>query len=106
MEDKPQFQHVQSQSTTPAFGQVYSKEPDLTELVSQVQLLKQQLDILSSRRVSLETDVIGMFETVTTAPTSVPVSPYNQFKVAVIAGTTYLYVFDNTNKAWKRVVIA
>lgn len=60
---------------------------------------------LNSTRINLNTDLIGLFEVVTAAPTITPKSPYDQIKIAVIAGTSYIYVYDQLNHAWKRVVI-
>lgn len=61
---------------------------------------------LNSTRINLNTDIIGLFEVVTAAPTIIPKSPYDQIKIAVIAGTSYIYVYDQVNHAWKRAVIA
>lgn len=61
---------------------------------------------LNSTRINLNTDIIGLFEVVTAAPTLIPKSPYDQIKIAIISGVSYLYVYDQVNHAWKRVVIA
>lgn len=104
MEDKPQFQHPQTQSESiPAQGQVYTNNP-ITN--TQFQLLEQRIQVLEQKRINFNTDIIGLFETVTVAPTSTtPNSPFAQVKISVIAGTTKLNVYDSVNHVWKSVTI-
>lgn len=61
---------------------------------------------LTAMRNNFNTDLIGLIEVVTVAPTGIPTSLYQQIKIAVISGTSYIYVYDQVNHAWKRAVIA
>ena len=106
MEKAPDFQHPQSQSNHPAYGQVFSDQLSLSDLQEQIRVVSQKLQDYMNTRTNLNTDIIGLFETVTVAPTGIPTSPYEQIKVAVISGTSYLYVYDSANHTWKRVTIA
>lgn len=114
MGDKtPDFQHPQSQSSQPAYGQVYSNTPNITDLAAQVQDLNSRFNLLSSKRINLNTDLIGLFQTVTAAPTQIPNNPYQQIQIAIISGTHYLYIYDPTtpvggsaSNGWFRVTIA
>lgn len=114
MEEKPQFQHPQSQSESqPAYGQVYTPTPDQTDLIQQVEDLRSRIQLLEQKRTVFDTDLIGLLETVTMVPMGVPKSPYQQIKIARISGTSYLYVYDSMNinlggnsDGWLRVTIA
>lgn len=105
----PHFQHPQPQSqSNPAYGQVYSDNPNQADLMQQIQNLTtriQQLEVNRATRINLNTDIIGLFETVTVAPTLIPTSPYEQVKLAVISGTYYIYAYNTSSKTWKRVAI-
>lgn len=106
----PHFQHPQTQSqSNPAYGQVYTNNPNQADLLQQIQNLTtriQQLEVNRATRINLNTDIIGLFETVTVAPTLIPTSPYEQIKLANISGTFYLYVYNTNSKTWKRTVIS
>lgn len=111
MDQKPKFEHPQSQSSQPAYGQIDGGNIDLGDLVE----ITDKLDFRikshihnggEATRINFNTDIIGLIETVTSAPTVVPSSPFDQIKIAVISGTTYLYVYDSLNHAWLRTVIA
>lgn len=104
-EDKPHFEHPQSQSQQPAYGEVFSSTPDYSGLDAQVQELTRRIDFLETRRINFNTDIIGLFETVTVAPTGIPTSPYEQIKLANISGTFYIYAYNTNSKSWKRVAI-
>lgn len=106
MDEKPTFQHPQPQSEQPIYGQVYSATPDNATLVQMVQDLQIELDALKVKRINFNTDIIGLYESVTVAPTLKPTSPYEQIKIATISGTTYLYAYDVGSLTWKRVTIA
>lgn len=102
-----QFQHPQPQSqSNPAYGQVFTDTPDIGVLKQQMQDLTQRILMLENKRVNFNTDLIGLFETVTAAPTLKPTSPYEQVKLVNISGTFYLYVYSTNSLSWKRVTIA
>lgn len=94
----PHFQHPQSQSSTPAHDQIDSVKP--------VGITTQVASDAQNKRVSIDTDVIGLFETLTAAPTGSPINTWQQIKIAKIAGTWYLYVFDAVGQVWKRVALS
>jgi hypothetical protein len=106
MEDKPYFQHPQPQSNQPNYGQVYSSAPDTAQTIQDIQDLRQRIQMLEQKRVNLNTGLIGLFETVTVAPTITPANPYDQIKLANISGTFYLYVYNTNSNSWKRVTIS
>lgn len=102
----PYFQHPQQQQNTPAYDQIAAQTPNTAALQAQIQDLTTRLEILENKRINFNTDLIGLFETVTAAPTIIPVSPYDQFKLANISGTFYIYAYNTNSKTWKRVVIS
>lgn len=116
MKDKPQktdaevaaphFQDPQTQSQQPAYGQIAGIAPNPADVQVQIQELLNRVTALETKRINFNTDLIGLFETVTVAPTNIPVSPYDQVKLANIAGTFYIYVYNTNSNSWKRVVIA
>jgi hypothetical protein len=61
---------------------------------------------LMATRINLSTDLIGLFEVVTVAPTLIPKSPYDQLKIANLSGTWYIYLYDQVGHVWKRAVLA
>lgn len=105
-EEKPTFEHPQPQSNQPEYGQVANTAPDLGTVASDLSALSAKVLQMQNDRINLNTDIIGLFETVTVAPTGVPLGPWSQVKIATIAGTTYLYVYDTASNTWKRVTIA
>lgn len=105
-EIKPDFEHPQPQTTQPAVGQVFQAVPDTTALATQIQQLQRRIEAIENKRINFNTDIIGLFETITAAPTQTPTSPYEQIKIALIAGTYYLYVYNNNNMTWKRVALS
>lgn len=105
-ETKPSFEHPQSQSEKPAYGQVFSPIPNNIDMDELVVELTRRVNLLEQKRTNLNTDIIGMFETVTVAPTGVPFNLFQQIKIAKISGTSYLYIYDTLNHVWLRVVIA
>lgn len=105
-EEKPDFKHPQPQSSQPAYGQVFSDSPDPTLQVQDEDELKRRVSFLESKRTNLNTDILGLFETVTVAPTGTPFNIFQQIKLATISGTTYLYIYDTKAHAWLRVALA
>lgn len=109
---EPYFQHPQPQKSQPATGQIASDTvptgEQLQDLTNRVQILENT----SHGRVVFNTGLIGLFESLTAAPTGLPLSPYDQVKIAKISGTTYLYIYDYNQKTggsasngWFRVAI-
>lgn len=112
-EEKPTFQHPQPQTNEPAADQIFSYSRTDTQQQNQIESLKNDIQTINNTRINLNTDIVGLFQTVTVAPTGVPTSPYRQIQIAVISGTTYLYIYDATQQTggsasngWFRVVIA
>ena len=113
MAEEYAFQHPQPQSNNkPAFDQIAGEQATTQVLQSQLQALQQRVQQLQNTRVNLNTDLIGFFESLTAAPTGVPISPYGQVKLARISGTTYLYIYDYNNptlgsgsNGWMRVAL-
>jgi hypothetical protein len=54
-------------------------------------------------RINFNTDIIGLFETVSVVPTNVPKSPYDQVKVYVSGATYRLYWYDANGGVWHYV---
>lgn len=104
--EQPNFEHPQKQSNQPDYDQVYTSVPDQTQLIQQVQDIQHKVDALIAQRVNLNTDIIGMFETLTAAPTGIPFNVFQQVKLATISGTTYLYLYDTAGHTWKRVALS
>lgn len=86
------------------------KPDQYQELKKMIQDLaaKQALDIrehehdgLGSRINDLDTDIQGLFETVSVVPTNLPKGAYDQIKVYENAGTHRLYWYDATSHAWR-----
>lgn len=86
LQNKPDFQHPQPQTTAPARGQIAVPAP--------------MQPVTPPMRVNFNTDIIGLLQTVSVAPTQVPNSPYQQIQIYV-SGTTYrLYVYDAKGGVW------
>lgn len=109
----PHFQHPQPQSQgNPAAGQVDTGKPDPTQQLQDLTNRVQNLETIASGRVVFNTGLIGLYESITPAPTGIPTSPYDQVKIVKISGTTYLYIYDYNQKTggsasngWFRVAI-
>ena len=50
-------------------------------------------------------DVLGMFQTVTTAPTATPKNFFNQIQIYSSGGTFRIYIYDTVSNAWKYSVL-
>lgn len=99
----PHFQHPQSQSQQPAYGQITGVPDDLGDIRQQLQEAIRRIGDLENKRINLNTDIIGLFETVSTAPTLIPVGPYDQIKVYVNGATLRLYWYDSVAHVWHYV---
>lgn len=102
----PNFQHPQSQSKQPAYGQIAAIPPNTSDLVQMITDLQNRMSQMENKRINFNTDLIGLFETVTAAPTLKPTSPYEQVKLANISGTFYIYAYNTNSLSWKKVVIS
>ena len=91
--DKPHFDHPQSQSISPFVN------GNLPVQTAQDGSIQQQIQQLMNRRVNLNTDIVGLFETVSATPTLIPTSPYEQIKIYLNGGTAKIYWHDGT--AWR-----
>lgn len=113
-EEKPRFEHPQPQSDySPAHGQVVGPPPQIADIQIQLDSLDQKLTDYINRRINLNTDILGLLQTVTKAPVQIPNSIYQQVQIAIISGTTYLYIYDVTQPAggtasngWFRVALS
>ena len=101
----PNFQHPQPQGSQPAHDQIDGVQPNIQDLLVQINLLRREIDMLKSKRINANTDIIGLFETVTAAPTLTPRSFLEQIKLANIAGTYYIYAYNTSSKTWRSVAI-
>jgi hypothetical protein len=95
-EEKPDFQHPQSQSHSPQMA----NDQSVTILQNTIQELTRRVSALENRRINWNTDVIGLFQTVSVAPTQTPASPYQQVQIYVNSTTYRLYVYDNNAHVW------
>lgn len=51
--------------------------------------------------VNFNTDIEGLFETVSVVPTLIPKSPYDQVKFYSNSTTYRLYIYDSVNNVWR-----
>lgn len=54
-----------------------------------------------AQRIRLNSDIEGLFETVSTVPTGAPRDIFGQIKIYTNGATYRLYWYDNTNGAWR-----
>ena len=69
----------------------------LQDIQNQIATLRQQLNM----PINLDTGVAGMFEVVSSVPTGVPRSLFEQIKIYTTATTYRLYWYDWVNHAWR-----
>lgn len=69
-------------------------DPAIIELQNRVSQLEQ-------KRVTIETDLLGMFEVVSAVPTLTPRTAYDQIKIYSNSTTYRLYWYDWVNNAWR-----
>lgn len=55
---------------------------------------------LANPHVDLDTDISGLFQTVSVPPTTIPQSPYDQVQIYSNGSTYRLYIYDGVNRAW------
>jgi len=55
--------------------------------------LAERVGRLERKPINLNTDIIGLFETVSVAPTAVPANAYQQVKIYSNAGTFRIYFY-------------
>lgn len=55
----------------------------------------------SSNRIRLNSDIEGLFETVSTVPSGAPRDIFGQIKIYTNGATYRLYWYDNANGAWR-----
>lgn len=58
---------------------------------------------LQAQAIDWSTNITGLFETVSVAPTNVPKSPYDQVKIYVNSTTYRIYWYDSTGHVWHYV---
>lgn len=88
-----------------------AKQSDVDSLNGRIDALALTLDNLikthkhdgSSSRINLNTDILGLFEVVSVAPTGVPRDVYDQIKIYVNSTTYRLYWYDNVGHVWHYV---
>lgn len=100
----PNFQHPQPQKSTPASGEIFTFSTNETDL-DRINSLEQSVRRIEATRINLNTDIIGLFETVSAVPIGVPTGPWQQIKVYSNGGTFRLYVYDATGHAWHFVAL-
>lgn len=96
--NNPHFEHSQPQTPEPAQGQIsgIDSEQDIA-----LQTLQSQVFQMQNTRLNLNTDIIGLFETVSAVPTGVPTGPWQQIKFYSNSTTYRLYMYDATNNVWR-----
>lgn len=93
-QNKPQFQNPQPDSgNTPASQ--YFQQSFNTQIPAPTTSY--------NKLINFNTDIEGLFETVSVAPTAVPKSPYDQIKIYVNGATLRFYWYDNTAHVWHYV---
>lgn len=101
-EEQPSFEHPQPQSNHPSLGQIPGvATPD--EVLNKISTNSAQISEMQNKRVNLNTDIIGLFETVSVAPTGVPLGPWGQIKIYVNGATLRLYWYDGKANVWHYV---
>lgn len=100
---EPHFQHPQPQKNTPATGQIATGESDTAQQLQDLTRRILNLEGMTNGRIVFNTGIIGLFETVSVAPTGIPTSPYDQVKIYVNSTTYRLYWYDGVGHAWHYV---
>lgn len=77
---------------------------DITQTTdNRIQDLDQRISYLENKPMTLETDLIGLFETVSAIPTGIPRTLYDQIKIYVNSTTLRLYWYDANAHVWHYV---
>jgi hypothetical protein len=66
-----------------------------------LQTIEDDIRALQTKRVNLNTDIIGLFEVVSVVPTGTPRDLYDQIKIYSNSTTYRLYWYDSTSAAWR-----
>ncbi len=67
--------------------------------------LAERVTRLEQKQINLNTDIIGLFEVVSTAPSVAPTNVYQQVKLYANGSTYRLYLYDYLNRAWRYVAL-
>ena len=70
------------------------------EKIEEIVLPPMSFDIPGAEKPTLDT-LVGKIQTVSVVPTRIPRNLYEQIVIYVSGATLRLYVYDNTNKAWR-----
>lgn len=77
-------------------GPVHSFLPPVTQYSD----LEQRISALEEKTINFDTDIVGLLETVSTAPSGVPKNVYDQIKIYKNGSTYRLYWYDAANGDW------
>lgn len=82
---------------------------DLEQVKKDIDQIKRDIEDLktgvNNPHMELDTDIFGLFETVSVAPTTIPKILFDQIKVYKNSTTLRLYVYDANNTAWRFVTL-
>lgn len=71
---------------------------EFEQLKRDLEDLKRNID---NPHIELDTDLFGLFQTVSVAPTTVPKIAYDQIQIYKNGATLRLYVYDAANQGWR-----
>lgn len=110
--DERAFQHPQPQQPIPTMpGSPEASIVALNQRIDELEQLIQRVilthhhDGVDSQQIRLATDVLGMFQVVSAAPTTSPHSIFDQVKIYVNGATYRLYLYDYNGQAWHYVAL-
>lgn len=76
---------------------------DVASVEGDIINIQDRLSDLENRPINLETDLYGLFETVSVAPTGTPSIAYDQIKIYVNSTTYRFYWYDSVGHVWHYV---
>lgn len=78
---------------------------DLKMVVDELKIKSQDFERRQQNppQISLDTDIFGLFETVSAVPAGKPKGPYDQVKIYVNGATLRLYWYDGVADVWHYV---
>lgn len=76
---------------------------DQDTLADQISSLEQRVGDIENKRINIDTDVFGLFETVSAVPAGIPQTVYDQVKIYVNGATLRLYWYDSVAHVWHYV---